>query len=118
MTPSRLERDGGRESQARDPRHRKRVKVRFGPEAPEKIAFTTNLSEHGLLLQTNHLHQPGTMLQVEVDALDYPTFTLLGRVVWVRRVPVRLQQVRPSTMGLYFNEPSQDWVEFCKRWNA
>ncbi len=99
-------------------RHRKRVKVRFGPEGPEKIAFTTNLSEHGLLLQTNHLHQPGTMLQVEVDALDYPMFALLGRVVWVKRVPVRLQQVRPSTMGLYFSEPSQDWLEFCKRWNA
>ncbi len=118
MTPSRLERDGGREAQARDPRHRKRVKVRFGPEGPEKIAFTTNLSEHGLLLKTNYVHPPGTMLQVEVDALDYPTFTLLGRVVWVKRVPPRLQQVKSSAMGLYFKEPSQDWIEFCEHWNT
>jgi len=58
----RLERDGSRKSQPRDPRHRKRVMVRFGPEAPEKIAFSANLSEYGLLLRTNHVHKPGTML--------------------------------------------------------
>ena len=67
MTISRLDLVTGRESQPRDPRHRKRVMVRFGPEAPEKTAFTANLSVHGLLLQTNHVHAPGTMLQVEVD---------------------------------------------------
>jgi hypothetical protein len=115
---SRLERVGGKKSQPRDARHRKRVKVRFGTEGPEKIAFTTNLSEHGLLLQTNYIHPPGTMLQVEVHALDYPAFTLLGRVVWVKRMPPRLQQVKPSTMGLYFKEPGQDWVDFCEHWNA
>ncbi len=94
------------------------MKVRFGPERPETIAFTANLSKHGLLLQTNHVHPPGTTLQVEVDAHDYPTFTLLGRVVWVKKVPSRLRQVRPSTMGISFREPTKDWVDFCERWNA
>ena len=88
------------------------MKVRFGPETPENIAFTANLSEHGILLQTNHVHPPGTALQVEVDAADYPTFTLLGRVVWVKKVPSRLRQVRPSTMGISFREPTKDWVDF------
>ncbi len=118
MTTSRLDPDRGKKSEDRDPRHRKRVKVRFGPEGPEKIAFTSNLSEHGLLLQTNHVHPPGTMLQVEVDPPGYPKFALLGRVVWVKKVPARLQQVKPSTMGLSFKEPSQDWIEFCEHWNA
>jgi len=118
LTTSRLDPDLGKKSDSRDQRHRKRVKVRFGPEEPEKIAFTSNLSEHGLLLKTNHVHPPGTMLQVEVDAVDYPTFTLLGRVVWVNRVPPRLQLVKSSTMGLAFKEPSQDWIDFCKHWNA
>lgn len=94
------------------------MKVRFGPERPENVAFTANLSEHGLLLQTNHVHPPGTTLQVEVDAHDYPTFTLLGRVVWVKKVPPRLRQVRASTMGISFQEPTKDWVDFCERWNA
>jgi len=118
MSISRLDQGKGRESQPRDPRHRKRVLVRFGPLAPEKTAFTANLSEHGLLLQTNHVHDPGTMLQVEVDYQEQLKFVLLGRVVWVRKVPPRLQQVRSSTMGLYFDEPGQRWVDFCKRWNA
>ena len=118
MSASKLVPDGGRESQPRDPRHRKRVMVRFGPDGPEKAAFTTNLSEHGVLLQTNNVHPPGTMLQVEVEPPDHPKLALLGRVVWVRRVPPRLQQVKSSTMGLYFNEPSQDWVNFCRTWNT
>ena len=118
MTPSRLERGGGRESQPRDSRHHKRAMVRFGPDRAEKTAFTTNLSEHGVLLQSRYVFPPGTMLNVEVDSPGYPTFTLMGRVVWVRKMPPRLQQVRPSTMGLYFKEPSQDWIEFCERWNA
>jgi hypothetical protein len=117
MATSRLK-EGGRKSQPRDARHTKRVKVRFGPEGPQKIAFTSNLSENGLLLQTNFVQKPGTMLQLEVTASDYPMFTLVGRVVWVRRVPLRLQQLRPSTMGLYFKQPSQDWIEFCEQWNA
>ena len=118
MTTSKLVPDGGKQSQNRDQRHRKRVMVRFGVEVPEKAAFTTNLSEHGVLLQTNHVHPPGTILQVEIEPPDHSKLALLGRVVWVKRVPLRLQQVKSSTMGLYFDEPSQDWIDFCKRWNA
>ena len=92
--------------------------VRFGPDKPEKTAFTTNLSEHGVLLQTRYVFPSGTMLNIEVDSPGHPTFALVGRVVWVRKVAPRLQQVKPSTMGLYFKEPSQDWIEFCERWNA
>ncbi len=109
---------GGRESQPRDQRHRKRVMVRFGPDKPEKTAFTNNLSEHGILLQSRYTFPPGTMLNVEVDSPGNPTFILVGRVVWVKRVPLRLQQVKSSTMGLYFKEPSQDWIEFCEHWNT
>jgi len=108
----------GKETQPRDSRYRKRVLVRFGPESAEKTAFTANLSERGLLLQTNYVYAPGTMLQVEVDPPDHPTFALLGRVVWVKKVPPRLQQVKASTMGLYFKAPGPDWIEFCKIWNA
>ena len=118
MSSSRLLPDRGRKSEPRDPRHRKRVMVRFGPDGPEKAAFTTNLSEHGVLLQTNHVFAPGTILQIEVLPPDHAKFELVGRVVWVRRVPPRLQQVKSSTMGLYFSKPSQDWIELCRSWNA
>jgi hypothetical protein len=118
MSALRLEPDRGKKSEPRDPRHRKRVMVRFGLEALEKIAFTSNLSEHGLLLHTNSVHPPGTLLQVEVDPPGYPKFALVGRVVWVKKVPPRLQQVKSSTMGLSFKEPSRDWIEFCEHWNA
>ncbi len=117
MTTSGRERDEGR-PKPREPRYRKRVKVRFGREGPETIAFTGNLSEHGLLLQTNHVHPRGTVLKIELDVPDYPTFTLLGRVVWVNRMPGRLQRVTSSTMGISFDEPTQDWIEFSKSWNT
>ena len=108
---------GHKESQQRDPRYRKRVMVRFGDDKPDRTAFTANLSVHGLLLQTNHTFSPGSILKVEVQPPDGGTFALSGRVVWVRKVPPRLQSVKSSTMGLYFKEPAPDWVEFCQRWN-
>jgi hypothetical protein len=109
---------GHRESQKRDPRHRKRVMVRFGLDQWDKTAFTTNLSIHGVLLQTNHTFPPRTILQVQVQPPDGEVFQLSGRVVWVKRVPPRMQSVKPSTMGLFFKEPTPEWVDFCQRWNS
>ena len=108
---------GVRESQPRDTRHRKRVMVRFGDEKPDRTAFTANLSVNGVLLQTNHIFHPGTILQVEIRPPEGSTFLLAGRVVWGKKVPPRLQSVKSCTMGLYFKDPPPEWTEFCQGWN-
>jgi hypothetical protein len=91
--------------------------VKFGPEGPDRTAFTGNLSENGILLKTNHVFPPGTVLQLEVkrEEGDLP---MVGRVVWVKKVPVRLAQVMTSSMGLYITDPGPEWSDFCKAWKS
>jgi hypothetical protein len=105
------------EAREKQDRVRKRLMVRFGPDGPEKTAFTGNLSENGILLKTNHVYPPGTILQLDVEGPE-GHFPLVGRVVWVKKVPLRLAQVMTSSMGLYFKDPGPEWNEFCKIWNS
>lgn len=100
-------------------RARKRLLVRFMAETDReqrtRTAFTGNLSEHGMLLKTQHIHRPGTLLAVEVETPE-GTYMLAGRVVWAKRVPPRLAQISSSSMGIYFRSPGPEWAEFCKAW--
>ncbi len=105
-----------------DNRLHKRLTVRFtvsfGVDAPERTAFTGNVSEHGLLLNTNHVYPPGTVLKLKIETPEHQTFPLVGRVVWAKKVPQRLLRIRKSVMGLYIEEPSANWREFCENWDS
>ncbi len=95
-----------------------RFTVSFGAGAPERTAFTGNVSEHGLLLTTNHVHPAGTVLKLKIETPEHQTFPLVARVVWAKRVPQHLLRIRKSAMGLYIKEPSPGWREFCESWNS
>ncbi len=105
-----------------DNRLHKRLTVRFtvsfGVDAPERTAFTGNVSEHGLLLTTNHVYPAGTVLKLKIETPEHQTFPLVGRVVWAKKVPQRLLRIRKSAMGLYIKEPSPSWREFCESFNS
>lgn len=96
-------------------RAKRRIMVRFGEGTPNRTAFTKNLSETGLFLQTNHVYKPGTVLSVEMQFPDR-TFATWARVVWAKKVPPQLAHILECGMGVCFLEPSPEWLAFYQNW--
>jgi Tfp pilus assembly protein PilZ len=88
--------------------------VRYGTSKAEKTAFTRNISESGMFLQTNAVFKPGTTIQVRFEIEEQP-FTMWARVVWAKKVPPQLAHILGCGMGICFIEPSPEWVEFIRR---
>ena len=96
-------------------RAKRRVMVRFGTRTPDKTAFTKNLSETGMFLQTNTVFKPGTTIQVQAEFPDQ-TFSMWARVVWAKKVPPQLAHILGSGMGVCFIDPAPDWLKFYQHW--
>jgi Tfp pilus assembly protein PilZ len=97
-------------------RAKRRVMVRFGEKSADRMAFTKNLSETGLFMQTNFVVKPGTVLSVELHFPDRK-FSMWARVVWAKRVPPQLAHVLECGMGICFLEPTPDWLSFFRDWS-
>lgn len=96
-------------------RTKRRLMVRFGAPAADRTAFTKNLSETGLFLQTNNVVAPGQTLQVQIHFPDR-VFSHWARVVWAKKVPPQLAHVLECGMGVCFIDPAPDWLEFYSAW--
>jgi len=96
-------------------RAKRRVMVRFGTRTTDKTAFTKNLSETGMFLQTNTVFKPGTTIQIQAEFPDQ-TFSMWARVVWAKKVPPQLAHILGSGMGVCFIDPSPDWLHYYERW--
>lgn len=96
-------------------RAKRRIMVRYGLSTADKTAFTKNLSETGLFLQTNQVFKPGTMIQVQIQ-FRQETFSLWARVVWAKVVPPQLAHVLECGMGVCFVNPTPDWDAFFQKW--
>lgn len=95
-------------------RARKRAMVRFGIEEPNKTGFTQNFSGTGLMVKTNNVFAPGTMLQVIIKFPDR-VFEMWARVAWAKKVPAQLAHVLDCGMGLEFVEPPAEWKAYFKK---
>jgi len=98
----------------KDNRARKRVMVRYGTRAADKTAFTRNISERGLFLQTNSLMAPGSTIQVKIQFPDDRVFHMWARVRWAKRAPGQLVGIVAAGMGIKFVEPSPEWLEYFR----
>ena len=96
-------------------REAKRFMVRYGTSELTKSAFTRNVSETGMCLQTNTVYKPGTRIQVQFE-LEDRTFFMLARVVWAKTVPSRLVYMSQCGMGICFIEPSINWIQYYNKW--
>jgi hypothetical protein len=90
--------------------------VKYGAEKIDRTAFTKNVSETGLYIQTNHVFPPGTTLQIELHMPD-KTFSMWARVAWAKKVPPNLAHVLECGMGLAFVEPAAGWPDYFKQWH-
>ena len=98
-------------------RTKRRLAVRFGVRGPERLGYTQNISESGLYIETNHVIDPGTDLQLEIETPGH-TFEMWATVIWARRYPPSFQQVMRGGLGCQFAFPSQEWIDFYERWRA
>jgi Tfp pilus assembly protein PilZ len=89
--------------------------VRYGLTSADKTAFTKNLSETGMFLQTNSVFKPGSTIHVQ---LQFPkqTFAMWARVIWAKTVPPQLAHVLECGMGVHYIDPPAEWFEFFKEW--
>jgi len=99
----------------RDGRARRRLMVKYGLSTADKTAFTKNLSETGLFIQTNSVFKPGTTIHV---AIQFPqeTISMWAQVVWAKVVPPQLAHVLECGMGVRFIDPTPDWMAFFLEW--
>ena len=96
-------------------RAKRRIMVRFGQSAADKTAFTKNVSETGLFLQTNQVFKPGSTIHVQMQFPE-KTYAMWAHVVWAKTVPPQLAHVLECGMGLRFVDPPTDWARFFHDW--
>src|SRR6185369_16823193 len=81
-------------------RLKKRVTVRFGEDAAQKLAFTEDLSRSGIFIKTAQIVPPGRSIKVEF-MLDDAVVKLEGTVIWAKKVPANLiRLVQKCGMGV------------------
>lgn len=97
-------------------RKRKRLKVRFGLDAPTRVAFTEDLTSQGLFIITGQPENPGRLLKIEIYLSDEKTVSAQGQVLWGKKVPPQL--VRLASKGgmgvrlLEFEAGEDDYKQF------
>jgi hypothetical protein len=83
--------------------------VRYGTRATDKTAFTRNISERGLFLQTNSVMKPGSTIQVRIQFPEQE-FHMWARVRWAKKAPGQLVGIVAAGMGVKFIEPPPEWL--------
>ncbi|BCR04771.1 pilus protein PilZ [Desulfuromonas versatilis] len=82
-------------------RYPKRLQIRFGPESPEKVAYTGDLSEEGLFVRTvvaKFIH--GKVL-IEISTPEGDPVILEAQIRWAKRVPPQMIHKYPKAgLGL------------------
>ena len=95
-------------------RARKRVEVRYGPEEPQFIGYSGNVSRSGIMVRAVRVFAPGTVLHLELKFPD-GVFRLLGEVVWARQGPMQFLSTGRVGMGITFVQPPPDFLTFLER---
>ena len=92
------------------PRKRGRIRTRYGVDALERSAFTSNLSVSGAFLRTNMVYRPGTTIQLELTFPD-ETVQVWAQVIWSKKVPPQLAQTLHCGMGIRFVNAGPEWEQ-------
>jgi len=91
-------------------RSRKRLTVRFGPNQPEYIGYSANISSSGMMIRTGRVFAPGTRLLLEVEIVPR-ALRLQGVVVWARAGDPRWIATGRIGMGLKFIHPPDNLMD-------
>ena len=92
----------------------KRIKVVYGLETPDKVAFSKNISATGLRLRTNRVYRPGARIRLKIELPDGPV-EAWATVIWAKKVPPVLAQTADCGMGLQLEEAPPEWRAHCAK---
>ena len=82
-------------------RHKKRLSVRFGPDSPSQLAFSEDVSDHGIFIKTGKIYPLGTILKIEITLPDDDHVFVEGMVRWTKKVPPQLiSKVQKAGLGI------------------
>lgn len=82
-------------------RKRKRLSLKFGPETPDRLAFTEDISPEGMFIKTAYICKPGSTVLIEIILPDNTSATLEGKVMWAKKVqPNMIRLVTKCGMGI------------------
>jgi Tfp pilus assembly protein PilZ len=74
-------------------RLKKRLTVRFGRDAADRLGFTEDISRTGIFVKTAQIIQPGSAIKIALELDRNETVQLEGTVVWAKKVPPELLRV-------------------------
>src|SRR5207249_133288 len=98
-------------------RSRKRIEVRYGPDEPQFIGYSGNVSRSGIMVRAIRVFAPGTVLNLDLKFPD-GTFRVRGEVVWARQGPVQFLSTGRVGMGITFLQPSAEFLGYLERVGA
>lgn len=82
-------------------RHLRRLHVKFGTDAPNRLGFTGDISIEGMFIKSTNVSQPGTKLKIELTLPDKKTVVAEGIVMWAKKVPPQvIHLVKKAGMGV------------------
>lgn len=82
-------------------RLRRRLSLRFGVDAPVRLAFTEDVTAHGMFIKTTNLYRPGTRIAIELILPDEKRVRLTGMIRWSKKVPpAMIHLVRKAGIGV------------------
>lgn len=98
-------------------RARRRLTVCFGPDEPNRRAFTEDISPTGMFIKTANICTPNTVIKVALLLNDGKCIDLDARVMWAKKVPQNLfHLVKKSGMGiriLRFHGGQEHYMDLC-----
>jgi Tfp pilus assembly protein PilZ len=99
-------------------RLRRRLSLRFGVDAPVRLAYTEDITDHGLFIKTTNLYPPGTRIAVELILPGEARVLLKGMIRWSRKVPpTMIHLVKKAGLGvkiLKFESGEGEFREFLE----
>jgi hypothetical protein len=82
-------------------RLKKRLSLKFGSDAPTKVAFTEDLSQNGLFVKTVAPAPPGTRLMIELTLPEGDIVLIEGMSRWRKSAPPQvIHLVNKKGMGI------------------
>jgi hypothetical protein len=100
-------------------RYIKSLRVRYGLEKPEKLAFTEDISMTGLSIRTHEVVKPGSVIVAELYLSDDTKILIKGCVTWAKKLlPAMAGETKKEGMGIkivkFLSDGESVWKKYIE----
>ena len=100
------------------PRINRRLTVRFGPQQPEHLGFTIDISTEGLFIGATTVYKSGGVLIIQLTTPEGDNVLIKGEIRWAQKMPAQYAHKVKSGMGIRILELLQGretYEKLCAR---